>query len=324
MPSAATKAELPGSAHSISWDGGGAEIWPLSAAIHRLSLRLADGRVVAPLAEAPWHDDRATTGDASIPAHLRWLGGEWPCVPFGRTEADPVVHGHGTDNVWRLVRSEADAGEWQIDYPAGHAIERVSRAVRGVPGRSAVAFTLSVLPRRDCMLPVGLHPIVALPLPDEDLVVEGAFAHGETFPVVFEKGVSRLAAGRRFDRLDSLPLAAAGSESIAALCRHTTEEAFQIFGVDGRLRLVYTRQRYALRLDWNAADFPSCLFWLSAGGRQQKPWRGRFRGLGVEPLAARFEDRGGEGAIAGGHAFCAGESWTTSYTLSAESLEEGR
>lgn len=322
MPADLTTEDLPGPAHAIAWDRGSAAIWALGATLHHLTLTLADGRAITPLAEAPWHDDVGTTGDATIPAHLRWLGGEWPCVPFGRTGSDPVVHGFGTDNVWRLTRSEPDAAEWAIDYPENHPIERLTRTVKGISGQPAVACTLSVLPRRDCVLPVGLHPIVALPQAGEDLRVEGGFSHGETFPVVFEKGVSRLVPRARFDGPDALPLAGGGTASLSALCRERTEEAFQLFGVTGGLRLVYPGQRYALRLEWDAADFPTCLFWLSAGGRQQKPWNGRFRGLGVEPLDARFEDRGGEGAIAGGRAFRAGEIWTTSYTLAVEAIEE--
>lgn len=308
---------------TLAWDRGRAEIWPLSAALHHLVLILDDGREVAPLAEAPWHDDAETTADASIPAHLRHLGGEWPCVPFGKTGADPIVHGFGTDNPWRLVNAKPGAAEWEIVYPPDHPIERLTRTVSGIPGRAAVAFELSVLARRDCVLPVGLHPILRLPEADEQLRIETDFAHGETFPVVFEPGVSRVEPARRFDSLESLPLAGGGNASLGSLCHERTEEALQILNVSGRLKAVYPRQRYAARLDWNANDFPTCLFWLSAGGRQNKPWNGRFRGLGIEPLDASFENRAGQGAITGGHSFRAGENWTTSYRLEAEAWEEG-
>ena len=315
---------LPGNPCHIAWDRGRTQIWPLGAAIHHLTLSLADGREIAPLAEAPWHDDPTTTGDASIPAHLRHLGGEWPCVPFGRTEADPVAHGFGTDNLWRLVRAKPHETEWEIAYPTGHPIERLTRTVSGVPGQPAVAFTLSVAARQDCTLPVGLHPIVKLPEAGEESWIEADFSHGETFPVMFEKGVSRLAPRQRFDSLDALPLAAGGTTNLTRLCHEQTEEAFQIFGVAGSLRLVYPRQRYAVRLGWNAADFPTCLFWLSSDGRQHRPWSGRFRGLGVEPLAARFEEQDGTGTVAGGRTFRAGEIWTTSYSLMVETLAEER
>lgn len=314
--------DLPGTAQAIRWDRGRAEIWPLAAAIHRLVFTLGDGRRIQPLAEAPWQSDAETTGDDSIPAHLRHLGGEWACVPFERTPADPVVHGFGTDNRWRPLSVAPHSTRWEIVYPANHPIERLTRTVAGVTGRPALAVTLNVLPRRDCVLPVGLHPILKLPEPGEAIGVEARFSYGKTFPVEFEAGVSRLAPNRRFRSLEALPLAAGGTADLAKLCHRTTEEAFQLFGIAGDLRVTYPRQRYALRLRWNAGDLPTCLFWLSAGGRQGKPWRGRFRGLGVEPLAAQFARQSGEGVIRGGHDFRAGQIWTTSYEIAAETLTE--
>lgn len=308
---------LPGPKRPLSWSHGSAEVWALSGAIHHLEFWLPDGSAVAPLAEAPWHDDDATTRDGAIPAHLRFLGGEWPCVPFGRTDADPVVHGFGTDNLWRF----GEGGEGvalSIDYPEDHPIARLRRTVRGVPGEARVEFTLAVTARRDCVLPVGLHPILALGTPGEAVRVEGAFSHGETFPVVFEPGVSRLRPAARFETPDLLPLAEGGTVSFGDLLKATTEEAFQMFGTDGTLRIVYPRSGHAVRLDWNAEDYPACLFWVSTGGRTAKPWNGRFRGFGVEPLNAHFVGKDGQGAIAGGRAFAAGETWTTRYFLGVE------
>jgi hypothetical protein len=311
-------ADLPGVPQPLVWSHGRGEIWPLGATLHRLELRMPDGRLVRPLAEAPWHDDPAITDDATIPAHLRHLGGEWPCVPFGRGPADPVAHGYGTDNAWRLLRGGRDESVWEIVYPADRPVERLRRDVMGVHGNAAVDFQLTVVARRDCTLPVGLHPILRLPEPGGRIVVEGAHSHGETFPVVFEPGVSRLAKAARFTGADALPLAAGGTETLSELTGSATEEAFQLFGVDGQLRVVYPDDGYAVRLAWEPRDFPTCLFWLSAGGRTASPWGGRFRGLGVEPLDARFEPTGTASAIAGGRRFRAGEVWTTRYRISAE------
>jgi hypothetical protein len=310
--------DLPGTPLPLVWSHGSAEIWPLGAALHHLEMRLPDGRLVRPLAEAPWQGDAEIAADASIPAHLRHLGGEWACVPFGRSAADPVAHGYGTDNLWRLLRNTRDGAIWEIVYPADRPVERLRRDVSGVHGHAAVDFALTVAARRDATLPVGLHPILRLPEPGGRLQVLGRFSHGETFPVVFEPGVSRLAPGRRFTGTDALPLAAGGEASLAQLAGETTEEAFQLFGVDGELRIAYPDDGYALRLSWDARDFPTCLFWLSAGGRRAKPWGGRFRGLGVEPLDARFEESGGAGVITGGRRMRAGEVWSTRYRISVE------
>lgn len=308
---------LPFPTRTLSWSHGSAEVWALSGALHRLELRLADGRAVRPLAEAPWQGEAETTGDATIPAHLRFLGGEWPCVPFGASEADPVVHGFATDNEWTFE----EAGEGvalSIALPEDRAIARLRRTVRGVAGAARVEITLEATARRDCVLPVGLHPILAPGGPGEAVRIEGAYSHGETFPVTFEPGVSTLAPAARFAATEALPRVDGGGKAFGEVLDETTEEAFQLFGVEGGLRVVYPRAGHAVRLDWNAADFPTCLFWISTGGRTGKPWRGRFRGFGVEPLNARFVARQGQGAIAGGRAFAAGETWSTRYAISLE------
>jgi hypothetical protein len=311
---------LPYPTQPLSWSHGSAEVRALSGAVHHLEFTLPDGRRVRPLAEAAWQGDAGIAGDETIPAHLRHLGGEWPCVPFGKTEADPVVHGFGTDNCWRFEDGEASSIRLTIDYPVDHPVERLGRIVSGVPGEARVEFSLAVTARRDCVLPVGLHPILALGAPEEELRIEGAYSHGETFPVVFEANVSRLAAGTRFDSMAALPLAAGGTMPFGCLLNETTEEALQLFGTDGDLRIVYPESRHAVRLRWDAADFPACLFWVSTGGRTNKPWNGRFRGFGVEPLDAGFVDRGGDGAITGGRRFAAGETWTTRYSIAVESV----
>lgn len=300
----------------LAWDRGEAMVTPLSAAIHHLALRLPDGRRITPLAEAPWHDDEATVGDVSIAAHLRHLGGEWPCVPFGRTSVDPVTHGYGTDQHWTIIDRHSGAVSLGIDYPDAHPVARLTRTIAGVPGEARVAFTLTVETRAACRLPVGLHPIARLP--DGEMALECKASHGETFPVVFEDGISRLAAGKRFADTSSLPLAGGGSIALGELARLPTEEAVQLFGVDGHAALRCPGEGYRLILDWDASHFPTLLLWLSAGGRTAKPWRGRFRGLGIEPLDATFEARDGSGVIAGGRQFAAGERWTTSYSIGAD------
>ncbi len=304
----------------LAWDRGEAEIWTVGAMLHHLVLVLEDGTRVAPFAEAPWHDDPAIMQDGTIAAHLRHLGGEWPCVPFGRTQTDAVFHGFGTDNAWSFAGEKDGVSLFEIVYPQGHPVERMTRTVAGIPGKAAVGFAVTAHIRAECHLPVGLHPVFAIPEAGEPFAVEAAFGHGRTFPALFEPGVSQLAVGARFDSLEALPLANGSTRPLAELARETTEEAAQIFDVGGRVSLSYPRRGYRVHLDWNPADFPTCLFWLSAAGRASKPWNGRFRGIGVEPLAASFgEDGVGKAGPGNGtRHFRAGETWTARYAVSAE------
>lgn len=310
----------PGRSVRLEWSHGAADVFPLGAAIHNLTFVLAGGQLVRPLAEAPWHGEPGIVTDETIPAHLRHLGGEWPCVPFGRSSADPVGHGFGTDNLWTCETLDGDRQTWSIDYPDDRPVARVRRTIKPVADAPAVDFSLEVTARRNCTLPIGLHPIVRLPEAGERFAVEAAFARGEIFPVTFEAGVSRLRPCAQFHALDELPLVDGSAISLPGLCRERTEEAFQLMGAEGVVALAYPDAGYRLRISWDPSAFSTCLFWLSAQGRTAKPWGGRFRGLGVEPLEARFVERDGQGAIADGVALLPGQIWATSYRIAVEEL----
>ncbi|WP_062119912.1 hypothetical protein [Aureimonas sp. AU40] len=311
---------------TIEWDRGRVLAIPTGGMAHHLQLRLADGRVVEPFAEAPWHGEPDVLSDTRFPAHLRTLGGEWPCVPFGTGEADPAHHGHGSNADWQLVEQGERHLRLACDFPAGHAVERLEREIRAVEGEAAVEFTLRVVTRVDCALPIGLHPIFRLPAETAGLRVEPApFAKGQVFPETFQPDVSRLRPNALFDRLDAIDTVEGDHASLAALpAAGLGEELVQLWRCEGAMSLEDTAAATRVRFTWDPAAFPHCLLWVSQGGRDAAPWNGRFRGLGVEPIASAF-DRGDlirhaafrEGTA---QAFRAGEPWETSYRIEAEAL----
>lgn len=308
----------------IEWDRGRGLAIASGGMLHHLRLRLQDGREVAPFAEAPWDEDAAIQGDERFPAHLRHLGGEWPCVPFGTGEADPDHHGYGSNADWHLTERGEGTLRLACDFPADHPVERLEREIRGVPGAAAVEFVLRVTTRVDCTLPIGLHPIFRLPEAAESLHVGPApFRKGQVFPETFQSGVSRLKPGSLFERLDAIETVEGGSSSLAALpAPGHGEELVQLWHCDGAMVLTDRSAGTRVRLLWDRAAFPHCLLWLSHGGRTEAPWNGQFRGLGVEPIASAFDrtDLGDRGAFAEGtaHTFRAGETWETRYRLEAE------
>mgnify|MGYP002062391929 CR=1 FL=1 len=85
------------------------------------------------------------------------------------------------------------------------------------------------------VLPIGLHPIFAPGLPGEAVRIEGNCSHGETFPVTFEPGVSRLAAGARFETPQSLPLAGGGATPIGELLAMNVRDATAYFSAHPRI-----------------------------------------------------------------------------------------
>ncbi|MDH6234673.1 galactose mutarotase-like enzyme [Mesorhizobium soli] len=318
-----------GSAWRLSWDRGHADVSAIGAALHNLVLQLDDGATVEPLAEAPWTGEPEVTEITSFPAHLRQLGGEWPCVPFGTTAIDPHHHGFGTDNEWHVIEHSAGAITLAIDYPEHHPIRRLERRIEGIEGQAAVALELTVEARADCVLPVGLHPIFRLAGEGDRLQLDpGAFARGHTFPKVFEPGVSQLKPAAEFARLDAVPLAGEGTVDLSTPPSGLGEEILLLSGVPGSVSLTYPDDGYRAELSWNASDFPSLVIWLSNRGRSASPWSNRFRGIGIEPVHAYFDDTGlaphRPHSLSSGRAFRADERWTTQYRISASSLNASK
>lgn len=62
---------------------------------HVRTLEIAQaGRKIQPLHTAPWVDDPAITGDATIPTDLRCLSGDFFCAPFAASDLeDAPPHG---------------------------------------------------------------------------------------------------------------------------------------------------------------------------------------------------------------------------------------
>ncbi|MFU0503711.1 hypothetical protein [Pseudaminobacter sp. NGMCC 1.201702] len=313
---------------TLCWDRGQADILPTGAALHNLVLELDDGSTIRPLAEAPWVGDPAVTADKKVPAHLRQLGGEWPCVPFGTTTIDPHHHGYCTDNEWRVTSQGVGIISLAIDYPATHPIARLERRISGVPGRAAIEMELAVEARRACKLPLGLHPIFQLPAKGRLQLDPGAFSRGLTFPKVFEVGVSRLKPGAEFRSLDAVPLARGGAADFSELPDELREEIVQLEAVAGSVVLSYTDEGHSVRLDWNPVDFPSLILWLSDCGREAAPWSKRFRGIGVEPVDGYFDDANlsshAPAGLSFGRRFMSGERWSTRYRISASRFGGGQ
>src|SRR3546814_4714106 len=67
---------------SIAWPGGEARLRAVGGMLTDCSFVLPSGRRVTPFATCPWvGEDSAEMREQ--PGHMRWLGGEFTCLPFG-------------------------------------------------------------------------------------------------------------------------------------------------------------------------------------------------------------------------------------------------
>jgi hypothetical protein len=276
-----------------------AVVHPTAAMLLEASFQV-EGRTVHPFARAPWIGD---SGLEDLPGHLRVLGGEFVGVPFGSSgapadldpawaglvpvEAPDPPHGASAEEDWTVFETTASSVALGLDLPALGL--RLERRIALHPTLPRIDFTLTLTAGTACRVPVGLHPILRLPEEPHTLRLDVAFREGRTYPGVVPPGRARSAPARRFTSLAAVP-GTSGSVDLARLpLDEPTEDVLLLTGVSGALRAHYADDRTVVTIDWDRAALPSMLVWISDRALADAPWGERYRGVGLEPLAAAFD-----------------------------------
>lgn len=311
---------------------------PLGAMLDGLTLRLPDGRMVQPLHTAPWADE---PGAEALPGILRRLRGEWPCVPFGADDpaslpecwrAEPGAphgppHGFGSNENWRIW-NDGKALRAGIAYPTDSPVARLARSV--TPCAGGVEISLAVHPRRDCRLPLALHPVFHLPAaPGRARLNPGTHGPVWTHPAQ-TPDTCLLRPASTAQGLAALPGADGGTVDFTHLpLADATESRILLTHAPGRFTLDNLAEGYRAVLEWDAAAFPHLMLWISNRGRAHAPWNGRHLALGVEPCCAAFDlgttisaqpnplNRAGAATAV---SLTAGQPWVTCYRIRVEPL----
>ncbi|WP_323765154.1 hypothetical protein [Marinovum sp.] len=304
-----------------------AAIGPLGAILHDLTFHLPGGRSFAPMAEAAWSGTVRPEDLPGLSPHLAELGGEWPCVPFGTSAPDPQHHGYGSNARWQLDHSDGASARMSIDYPAGHDVARLEREVRLSSDAPRAEFTLTVTPARDCLLPIGLHPIFRLPDGGAGVTLDWTGgAEASTVPAALAPAGMGLQPATLVQKGGSLPTRDGGALRFPEAFPRHREALVQIWDCDGEAELRYPDEGAGVRLTWSADDLPHCLLWLANPGTEI-PGFGQFTGMGVEPVSSLFDggvtpfDPSLQGRRAGVQ-LRAGTPWTTRYEISAFALTD--
>jgi hypothetical protein len=332
----------------IQWDFGHASVQALGAMLGPVEFRLDEARHLQVMHVAPW---AGTSQARELPGVLRRLRGEWPCVPFGRTDAptdlplhwqvcsadDDWPHGYGANHEWHCEHADAGRIDLAIDYPGSAPVARLERRVQAVAGMAALDVELVVHPRRSVMLPVGLHPTFRLPEPAGRVQIElGAHEGIFAYPSRSTGGTSYLVPDQRSDSLSAVQ----GINGLLDLSRlplpADAEELLQVRGVksnagDAPLRLHYLDHDATVALSWDTADFPDLMLWISNRGRRHYPWQSRHVALGAEPINGLF-DLGRVARAPEGHPLAnrlgirlePGRPWKTRYRIAASSTPPAR
>lgn len=290
----------------LSWAHGEAEVQSLGGMLGPVTFKLADGRDFQPLQVAPWADAAMA---ADLPGILRRLRGEWPCVPFGRSDRPAALpmgwdrpqpaalaedelwgHGYGAHHHWRLEKQLAHCLHLAIDYPSAAPIARLEREIRVTPHRPELDITLTIFARRAVVLPVALHPTFRLPRTPGTLTLERIdFDRAITYPVPAEPDVSHLTADAVSRELAAMPAADGQLDLTQLPLDVTTEELLQLKNCRSPIVLHYRDENARVSLSWDQRQLPDVMLWLSNGGRSAAPWNGRHYALGIEPVNGPFD-----------------------------------
>ncbi|MCB4769568.1 hypothetical protein LGR54_13195 [Ancylobacter sp. Lp-2] len=288
---------------ALDWPHGALRVSPMGAMLTELVFHLPDGPF-APFARPHWSPDDPLLG--ALPAHLRHLGAEFVCLPFGvggpldgiapgwsefglELCNDPP-HGLAANATWRVEEQGAGHIRLTLDYPADHAVRRLTRTLAVRPDAPALDLELAIEVRRVTRLPLGLHPILSLDVPPESLHLQARFRRGLTYPAMVPGGAMRAAIGRDFATLAAVPSRAGGVVDLARLPKaEPMEDVLQLCDVEGAVEAIFAERGAVLSLDWDRDLLPSCLLWISDRALAGAPWDGRYRGLGIEPIAACFD-----------------------------------
>jgi hypothetical protein len=284
----------------LDWDGGSAVMEPLGGMVAPLRLRLPDGRWVEPLSIAPWAGDALPP---DTPGILRGLRGDFPCVPFGTGDAGPLAprwadvphvpegppHGAAANSEWQVMAA-VDHLLARFEEPGDGPLAALEQTLRpDGPGR--VALTLTIHPRRNCRLPLALHPIFRLSATPAGTRLDPT-APGPvwTHPTTAGEDPCPLAPDSVAADLAHLPDRDGSLRDYSHLpLPFAAESRLLIPRASGRFTLHHAPEGWSVTLDWDAAILPSVMLWVSNRGRIGAPWNARHIALGVEPCAAAFD-----------------------------------
>lgn len=308
------------------------------------ALLCAEGHPIRPFFRNPWRDD-----PREMDSLTRHLGAEWPCVPFGGPDAPSGLpadwqcdvggalwhhhaHGYGAHSLWKMVQHDANTAMAEISYPDFSPIGELKRRVCLV-SEHEIRLELAIQTRAAVSIPIGLHPVMSLAdaAPLTAMLSVAGNDTAWTFPLEVEPGNSYLQPDQRGVPLSSL--VTKQGNPVDARClpfAADSEDLVLLTSPGGRVSLARPELGYRIDLNWNDADLPSCLLWMSNRGRHYAPWDGRVCAIGIEPVAAAF-DLGVDHSISNATPLArdgirtsvtlrSGETWQTSYSISVHQL----
>ncbi len=278
--------------HQLRWSHGEATVLTTAAMLAECRFMLPSGPF-SPFARAPW---MGLISDPGISGHLRELGGDFVCLPFGigrsipnappdwaklpiKSTAGPV-HGPAADRDWAVLAASPASITFGLAYPETSPVLRVEREIETCEGEPMISCIFRIFARRKADISAGLHPILRLPEHPGRLRIEADFAFGLTHPAY---------GGKAFAHLGTVHLSGGTVDLSHIPLQPRRDLNAQLCGMRGPLRAIYLDEGAMLELDWDRDLLPSLQIWHTDRGISGVPWNNAYRGIGLEPVASAFD-----------------------------------
>lgn len=255
---------------------------------------LPDGQVISPYADALWDADDFP----EQPNLLRYLRGDFFCLPFGPQEAGNP-HGDTANEAWKLESVTSHTLTLSQSQPMGAEVKKIISTQDG----HSVIYLEHQISGLTGEWNYGTHPILEFnEMKDgEARVATSAFDFGSTYPGDFavpaDGEVQSLQKNAPFTSLTQVPLAEGGETDLTKYpARAGYEDLIMVSHVEATSEQPFAWTAVAFKNHlWYALkkveDFPSTLFWISNGGRPQAPWNGRhLKRMGLEDVCSHYCD----------------------------------
>ncbi len=282
--------------HDLIWTHGQARVLTTAAMLADCTFQLSRGPF-APFARAPW---MGTVTDHAISGHLRQLGGDFVCLPFGRARAVPdapadwakvltvndpgMIHGPAADAEWTVDSATAHSIALSLPYPETSPVARLTRTIAAREHAPTLDLSLTIHARQAASVSVGLHPILRLPDQPGRLHLSADFAFGLTHPGQTPTGVTQ-----DFATLSQVPRLGGAIDMSHVPLLPQTDLNLQLCGMRGPLTATYLDEDAGLIIDWDRSLLPSLQIWHTDRGIGGAPWHNQFRGIGLEPVCGAFD-----------------------------------
>jgi hypothetical protein len=200
------------------------------------------------------------------------------------------MHGPAANDDWAVVEYCGNAATLALDGPLESPVERLERRIALAPDRPRVDIAVSIEMRRPARLPIAFHPILRLPENPHTLHLDADFALGLTYPGIIEPDRMVCEPGKTFTSLARLPGRSGDTVNLLSIpLGPRMEDVVMLAGVREPVRARFIEEGFELEIDWSRTLLPHCMAWIHDRGLDPHPWEGRFRGLGLEPMASAFD-----------------------------------